>query len=151
MRGYDDLDKLYCYILNTSQPFNEFYGTNSLEFNSSIKKLQLHYGQVKKLTTLIEKYGINKKDIITGGGTGQTIQKSIESDETFTSLQFQDLVLANFFGKFSESFQLNMLLLKVVPPSLESYSSLTESTDPQTQENDSPEETYVFVIFSRRC
>ncbi|RIB29251.1 hypothetical protein C2G38_1198271 [Gigaspora rosea] len=41
MRGYDDLDKLFCYILNTSQPFDKSYGTNSLEFNSLTQKISI--------------------------------------------------------------------------------------------------------------
>ncbi|KAF0411877.1 Glyoxylate/hydroxypyruvate reductase [Gigaspora margarita] len=246
MRGYDDLDKLYCYILNTSQPFNESYGTNSLEFSSSTQKIAIAlwsneetnntitedrwfvYGtfteledykytkfQIVKMPSIsylyfkrIEKYGINKKDIITGGGTGQTIQKSIESDETFTSFAISgfdvnkhlweifriipakyvnneqsnsteylvqlwyDRVEFTFFqltanmGGFLSVLSVIYLflfgsrrinpwgvvqrhLLKAVPPTLESYSSLTESIDPQIQEKDSPEETHVFIV-SRR-
>ncbi|CAG8629686.1 22041_t:CDS:10 [Gigaspora margarita] len=170
MHGYDDLDKLYIavYFLNTSQPFNESYGTNSLEFNSSTQKIAIELWSSEESNNT---YGINKKDIIIGGGIGQTIQKSIESDETFTSFAISGFGVSKHLweifriipAKYVSNGQSNSTeylvqlwinpwgvvqrhqrhLLKVVPPSLESYSSLTESIDPQTQEKDSPEESYV--------
>ncbi|CAG8796109.1 36629_t:CDS:2, partial [Racocetra persica] len=142
MRGYDNLTQLYCYILNTSRPFNESHGVNPLVFDNSTQKIAIvlwssklanntklgmtedhwfMFGtftesedyryikfQIVKMPSIsylyfkrIEKYGIDNNDILTGGTTGQTIQKSVELDKTFTSFAIAGFALSpNLWGLF---------------------------------------------------